>query len=446
MLPNSKTSLINGGFSKKAASWTLFLCFLAGAAGIQVVSKIAHRYMPTHVVECDHSHEDEEADADDHHHHHEHQPPRPNPRHELKAHSDGSQCDLLAFAADGLAERHKKPQRQPWGPDFTHGDVVEVARRPVLASNWTGKVTKVFSSGKPFCDEHGQCFGFSDPCGNDCFKIIEERGGSRVPGAPRPRHPGLARSATTPHTQTFSLDMDRSQILENVDEETPLLLQQSASTDLSQSQDLHTSTSASNGHAIKSPSPKRSHSPASVSTTASEESSHHGHAHDHHHHVPQNAFLSIGLQTSLAIALHKLPEGFITYATNHANPSLGFSVFLALFVHNITEGFAMALPLFLAMRSRPRAVLISSLLGGISQPLGAGVAALWFRVAGAGENGSEPGEGVYGVMFAVVAGIMASVALQLFSESLDLTHDRNLCFAFAFVGMGVLGFTSTLTA
>lgn len=119
----------------------------------------------------------------------------------------------------------------------------------------------------------------------------------------------------------------------------------------------------------------------------------------HHHHIPTNAFLSIGLQTSLAIALHKLPEGFITYATNHANPQLGFAVFMALFIHNITEGFAMALPLFLALGTRWRAMLWSSLLGGVSQPLGAGVAALWLKLAG--RTDMAPGEGVYGGMFAV---------------------------------------------
>ena len=164
----------------------------------------------------------------------------------------------------------------------------------------------------------------------------------------------------------------------------------------------------------------------------------------HHHHVPSNAFLSIGLQTSIAIALHKLPEGFITYATNHANPKLGFAVFIALFIHNITEGFAMALPLYLALGSRWKAMFWSSLLGGISQPMGAGVAALWFKLAGKGNM--APDERVYGGMFAVTAGIMASVALQLFSESLGLTHNRNVCIAFAFVGMGILGVSFALTA
>ena len=170
----------------------------------------------------------------------------------------------------------------------------------------------------------------------------------------------------------------------------------------------------------------------------------------HHHHVPQNAFLSIGLQTSLAIALHKLPEGFITYATNHASPQLGMTVFLALFIHNITEGFAMALPLYLALDSRVKAILWSSLLGGISQPAGAGIAALWIWASH--KTGSNEGDvtagpwGVYGCMFAATAGIMTVVGLQLFCEGAELTHHRGLCIGFAVTGMALMGFSFALTA
>lgn len=109
----------------------------------------------------------------------------------------------------------------------------------------------------------------------------------------------------------------------------------------------------------------------------------------------------------------------------------------------------MALPLYLAINSRWRAMFWSALLGGVSQPLGAGVAALWFKIANkrAGEDGEgEPSEMVYGIMFAVTAGIMAMVSLQLLGESLDLTHSRRLCFISAFAGMGILGLSSALTA
>lgn len=162
----------------------------------------------------------------------------------------------------------------------------------------------------------------------------------------------------------------------------------------------------------------------------------------HHHHVPNNAFLSIGLQTSIAIALHKFPEGFITYATNHANPALGFNVFMALFVHNITEGFAMCLPLYMALESRWRAMIWSTMLGGLSQPLGAGIAALWFKLAS--RTHISPNAVAYACLFALTSGIMVSVGLSLFVESLSLNHNRNLCIFFGFLGMAILGVSNAL--
>jgi len=166
--------------------------------------------------------------------------------------------------------------------------------------------------------------------------------------------------------------------------------------------------------------------------------------HQHHHHVHNNAFLSLGLQTSIAITLHKFPEGFITYATNHANPDLGLNVFTALFVHNITEGFALALPLYMALGSRLRAMLWASLLGGLSQPAGAGIAALWFHLAQRTEMRLD--ETVYACLFSVTAGIMVSVALELFVESLSLNHNRNLSIFCAFIGMVVLGLSNAFVS
>ena len=154
--------------------------------------------------------------------------------------------------------------------------------------------------------------------------------------------------------------------------------------------------------------------------------------------------MSIGLQTVIAIALHKFPEGFITYATNHANPTLGLNVFMALFVHNISEGFAMALPLYMAIGSRPRAVMWSSLLGGLSQPVGAGFAMLWFKIAKRSHMTLD--NSAYACLFAGTAGIMTSVALQLFVEGLSINHSRNLCVFFALLGMTLLGISNAIAA
>lgn len=425
MLPNSKRSLIQGGFSPKAASWMMIGLFLGGALGIQVLSRWLHHYVPSHMVDCDHSHEDEES--------------APEPDHKERSSRPGRTPHLNNVSYNTFSWPDTSGSQ-----DATERDALlrSEPQRPSLVT----KVSQLVSATKlrTLCDGDGKCHGYSDPCGQDCFQIVQARGGSKLPN---PTHPGLARSASTPAT---AADNDRQPLLvpdlTAVQEEEPLQVSNyhHENSDLSSTS---TSTYIENGHNHHHhKSPERSHSVSSHVHSPD----HHDHPdgvppEHHHHHVPTNAFLSIGLQTSLAIALHKLPEGFITYATNHANPKLGFSVFLALFIHNITEGFAMALPLYLAINSRWKAMACSAVLGGVSQPLGAGVAALWFKLSG-GASGSEPGEGVYGCMFAIVAGIMASVALQLFSESLDMTHSKNLCIVFAFVGMAILGISGALTA
>lgn len=86
------------------------------------------------------------------------------------------------------------------------------------------------------------------------------------------------------------------------------------------------------------------------------------------------------------------------------------------------------------------------MLGGLSQPLGAGIAAITLKLAERGRGEWSPGERMYGAMFAVTAGIMAGVAFSLLQESLELSHRKGLCMVFAFVGMGVLGVSNALTA
>ena len=295
---------------------------------------------------------------------------------------------------------------------------------------------------KENCDENGPCMGYSSACGQDCFRAVQRRG-----------------SVLPPHGSLFSRAPTWRKISDGIREIPPMPENDDQTPSVSDHQ--------SNG-TIKQ---QRTTSDGNIprgSVTRSRSTTHHFHhpenehfephvqqrrssygsqsvGPEHHHHVPTNAFMAIGLQTSIAIALHKAPEGFITYATNHANPTLGLAVFMALFIHNLTEGFAMSLPLYLALNSRFKAIVWSSVLGGVSQPLGAGIAALWFKLANQSKLGA-PSEGVYGGMFALTAGVMTSVALSLFSESLALSHNKGTCIAFAFLGMGILGFSFALTA
>jgi zinc transporter, ZIP family len=449
MLPSAKAYLVSGGFEPQPASYLLIGLFLAGVIGIQLLSRIMHHFIPTHIVDCDHTHDDEEgakSQAEMEEHHHESDPPQTNtrPRPSLKFVTDpgDEETPLLSRDASTSPPKHSHlsaPDNLPIEQAPYNGFVTApTSRRPsMLPRTLTRTLTKLTTS-KLECDETGPCKGFSDPCGQDCFKAINRRGTGLPTSAP-------SRQTTFPRTPTNLGGLRYAHPVPEADEEEGSITRPRARTDGEYRPAMQRSRSST--HHYHHPNNEHSdpskhdgychHSSSSVHSDAKAE---------HHHHVPTNAFLSIGLQTSIAIALHKAPEGFITYATNHANPTLGFAVFMALFIHNISEGFAMALPLYLALQSRAKAILWSSLLGGVSQPLGAGIAAVWFKVA-KGTNGvGKPGEDVYGCMFAVTAGVMASVALQLFAESLGLTHNKNICIGFAFLGMGILGISSALTA
>ena len=407
--------------SAKAGTFTMMCCFLAGAVGISVVSQILHRYIPHEVVDCDHDHDGEEED-------------KPNDEEQGRG----------ATHLDGVGHEAQDHFPHPTGNESF--SPTALTRRPSLHQAISSKMSLLVTGSKEFCDENGQCFGYSDrACGQECFRNIQHGRPSRT--AKVLARPSGLRTQTTPHErQPLLQGIDETAIMSPVTPtaSTPATMENSVASLPRANGRSHTSHKHSPSHARA---PGLAHSDtSSSSSSASSLHSPDDHHQAHHHHVPTNAFLSIGLQTSTAIALHKIPEGFITYATNHANPRLGFSIFLALFIHNITEGFAMALPLYLAINSRWKAMFWSALLGGVSQPLGAGVAALWFRVAGGKNGDGAPGDTVYGAMFAVTAGIMAMVSLQLLGESLDLTHSRRLCFASAFFGMGILGLSSALTA
>ena len=467
MLPEAKGYLEKGGFSNQPAGFILIACFVGGFIGIQVISRFFHMFMPSHVVDCDHTHDDH-AIKDDHTHANGHggrlaQAKLFARRHTslfrrqstlAKSHTDSN---LHASESTPLLSSENALSGEPeniedsletgrsdtplnggngYSPAARGRTPGSVDRRPSMLKVQK-RVMSFVKDTKANCDEEGHCYGFTDPCGQECFKHLANRSsiGTVV------RAPTLLRTTTG---LVHPPRPDHSVITEEDEER------------MTQSTLSLTQRSYSGAH-----------------LPGMEETHHHNHSHDHehhhiphylesgfteepdsmddieaqhHHHVPENAFLSIGLQTSIAIALHKFPEGFITYATNHANPSLGFNVFLALAVHNISEGFALALPLYMALHSRARAVVWSAALGGLSQPLGAGIAFLWFRLAGGTDFVATPDDTAYGCLFALTAGIMASVALQLFVESLSLNHNRNLSIFCAFIGMTLLGLSNAFTS
>ncbi|KAF4999439.1 hypothetical protein FGRMN_2461 [Fusarium graminum] len=457
MLPESKEYFEQAKWSQQAAGLLMMACFVGGFIGIQGVSRLLHQFMPTHVVECDHTH-DENATKDSAFQHDSrhsrasrtrrqssYPPPSQDPADKTSPNTTNGNGQNVATESTPLLE---STLESPTGTLKRRASARDSMRRPgspIRSRTATGltdgfperrksmrevhkRVMSFVQDTKCNCDESNSCYGFSDPCGQECFKHLSSR--PSLPSRPG-RQSQILRTTTGSflgrgHENSYT-PHDHQHDHEHEESVEPFV------------RPTYRTSRAKSREPLDPVVPEEcSEHDETCSSAASDDDV----EAQHHHHVPTNAFLSIGLQTSIAIALHKFPEGFITYATNHVNPSLGFNVFMALFVHNITEGFAMCLPLYMALGSRWRAMAWSAFLGGLSQPIGAGIAALWFKLAD--RTNMQPNAVAYACLFAITSGIMVSVALQLFVESLSLNHSRNLCIFFGFLGMALLGLSNAL--
>lgn len=165
----------------------------------------------------------------------------------------------------------------------------------------------------------------------------------------------------------------------------------------------------------------------------------------------QSYLFSIGLQTAIAISVHKVPEGFLTFATSHADRSLGVSVFIALAIHNISEGFTIAFPLFLALGSRTIAIAAAFVLGGLSQPFGAFLAWALFKSGivpvGNGSNGTlDPkAQLVFGIIVSITAGFLSIIGFQMYGTAISLGGKQHVTLAWVFIGIAIVGLGSSLT-
>lgn len=119
----------------------------------------------------------------------------------------------------------------------------------------------------------------------------------------------------------------------------------------------------------------------------------------------------VGIISALAIAIHNFPEGLATFAATLKDSSIGIPIAVAVAIHNIPEGIAVSIPIFYATNNRKKAFLYS-FLSGLAEPAGALIGYLLLS--------SFFNDVVFGVLFAIVAGIMVFISLD---ELLPSAHE-----------------------
>lgn len=145
--------------------------------------------------------------------------------------------------------------------------------------------------------------------------------------------------------------------------------------------------------------------------------------------------MRMGMFTALAIAIHNFPEGLATFMAAMSDPSLGIAIAVAIAIHNIPEGIAVSVPIYYATNNRKKAFLLS-FASGLAEPVGALLGyVLLMQVMS---------EGVFGFVFASVAGIMVFISLDELLPAAREFGEHHLSIYGVVVGMAVMAISLLL--
>ncbi|MEG0919396.1 MAG: zinc transporter ZupT [Anaerovoracaceae bacterium] len=117
----------------------------------------------------------------------------------------------------------------------------------------------------------------------------------------------------------------------------------------------------------------------------------------------KDKLMRMGVFTALAIGIHNFPEGMATFVSALQNPSVAIPIVVAIAIHNIPEGIAVSVPIYQATGSRKKAFWLS-FASGFAEPIGAIVG--WLILM------PVMSDGVFGIIFAGVAGIMVFISFD----------------------------------
>lgn len=143
----------------------------------------------------------------------------------------------------------------------------------------------------------------------------------------------------------------------------------------------------------------------------------------------------MGVLSAIAIAVHNFPEGLVTFLAALSDPVLGTGIAIAIAIHNVPEGVAISVPIYHATGSRRKAFAYS-FLSGMAEPLGALAGYfLFFRYID---------EGMLGIVFAAVAGIMVFISHDQLLPTAEKYGKHHLCIYGLVAGMMVMAISILL--
>lgn len=138
-----------------------------------------------------------------------------------------------------------------------------------------------------------------------------------------------------------------------------------------------------------------------------------------------NKLYKIGIINMLALMIHNIPEGILTFSTTTTNISLGLTLALSIMFHNIPEGLSISIPIYYSTNSRKKAVFYTA-ISGFSEVFGAILTYLFlFKYIN---------NYFIGIILSLTTGIMIYISIfELLKNSLEYKKKR-ISYIFFLIG------------
>jgi ZIP family zinc transporter len=140
----------------------------------------------------------------------------------------------------------------------------------------------------------------------------------------------------------------------------------------------------------------------------------------------------VSLMSGLAIAIHNVPEGMVTFLTALSSPDVALPIMLAIMIHNIPEGISVAVLIYYATGSKSRAFGLG-LASGLAEPLGALIGYLFLRPFISPE--------LLQITNAVIAGVMVYISFDELLPAAERYGKHHQAILGVIGGMAVMALT-----
>lgn len=129
-----------------------------------------------------------------------------------------------------------------------------------------------------------------------------------------------------------------------------------------------------------------------------------------------NNLYRLGFFSMVAIIIHNIPEGILTFLLASNNLKLGIIMALSIALHNIPEGISIMIPIYYGTGSRKKALLYT-FIAGISEFFGGLVFYLLF--------GKYINNLFLSFLFSFISGVMIYLSLfELFPKTFEYKNER----------------------